>query len=242
MQPLQLIAHRGFCRQYPENTLIAFEQAIAVGGVAIEADVQLSADGVPFIFHDRELQRLCGVGGRLEQKRAAELSALSAYAPEQFGRRFRGEPLLSLERLMALLDSCPQVTLYLEVKRVSLRGFSVAQLLDRLWPQIWPRRQQIVLISFSLPVLEAARARGWQRVAPVLTQWCQLRRGSTRKLAPETVFLNHHRIPFAAGYPELPYTLALYEISDPAQALRLAERGARLIETDDIGGMLAALG
>jgi len=236
--PQQLIAHRGYSRQFPENTLLAFEQALAAGALALEADLQLSADGVGFIFHDRELQRLCGVAGRLEQKSAAEVARLSAYAPEQFGRRFRGEPLLSLARLLALLDAAPAVTLYLEIKRVSLKGVGVAELLDRLWAQLWPRRAQIVLISFSLPVLEAARARGWPRVAPVLTQWCQLRRSSTRKLQPACVFLNHLRMPFAACYPDLPYPLALYETSNPQQALQLLERGASLIETDDIGLLL----
>nr|WP_246480516.1 glycerophosphodiester phosphodiesterase family protein [Motiliproteus sediminis] len=236
-----MIAHRGFSCCYPENTRVAFEAAIDAGATALEGDVQLSADGVPFMFHDRELRRLCGVSGRLEQKSAAELAALSAYAPQAFGRRFEGEPLLPLSALMPMLEMHPHITFYLEVKRVSLRGFSVAQVLDCLWPLIWPRRSQIVLISFSLPVLVQARQRGYPRIAPVLTQWCQLQRQSVVKLAPEAVFLNHQRLPFAACYPDLPYHLALYETSDPMRAIALAERGASLIETDDIGQMLRVL-
>lgn len=241
VQPHQLIAHRGYCHRYPENTLLAFEQAIAAGAQALEADVQLSADGAPFIFHDRELARLCGVPGRLEQKTADELAALSAYAPQQFGQRFYGEPILALAELLALVERHPGVTLYLEVKRVSLRSFSVSEVVERLWPLIWPLREQIVLISFSIRVLAEARQRGWLRVAPVLTEWSQIRHSSVRKLKPESVFLSHLRLPPLAGYPPLPYDLVLYETSDLKLANQLLGRGASRVETDDIGGMLQAL-
>ncbi|MCZ0900624.1 glycerophosphodiester phosphodiesterase, partial [Microcoleus sp. HI-ES] len=49
---LEIIAHRGFSAIAPENTLAAFELAIARGAHSIEFDIQLSADNVPVIFHD----------------------------------------------------------------------------------------------------------------------------------------------------------------------------------------------
>ena len=54
-QPL-LIAHRGYRACYPENTLCAFEQSIGRCQM-IELDVQLTADGVAVVFHDRYLNR-----------------------------------------------------------------------------------------------------------------------------------------------------------------------------------------
>ena len=59
------IAHRGLhdrSRGIIENSRSAFEAAIA-SGYAIECDVQLSSDGVPFIFHDDDLDRLTGATG-----------------------------------------------------------------------------------------------------------------------------------------------------------------------------------
>ncbi|MEF2550201.1 glycerophosphodiester phosphodiesterase family protein [Aurantimonas sp. A2-1-M11] len=56
------IAHRGLHDgnvAVPENSLPAALAAIAAG-YAIECDVQLSADGTPFIFHDHTLARLTG--------------------------------------------------------------------------------------------------------------------------------------------------------------------------------------
>lgn len=54
-QPL-FIAHRGHRACYPENTLCAFEQSLGRSRM-IELDVQLTADGVAVVFHDRSLTR-----------------------------------------------------------------------------------------------------------------------------------------------------------------------------------------
>ena len=53
---VEWIGHRGAPREYPENTLPAFERAIALGADAIELDVHVTADGVPVVHHDPELR------------------------------------------------------------------------------------------------------------------------------------------------------------------------------------------
>jgi glycerophosphoryl diester phosphodiesterase len=73
------IAHRGLhdlAGGRPENSIAAFEAA-AQAGYAIELDVQLCADGVPIVFHDLELARLTGVGGRVDQWTARKLGQIS---------------------------------------------------------------------------------------------------------------------------------------------------------------------
>lgn len=57
---MHIIAHRGFSAKYPENTLLAFREAINAGAWMIETDIRLSADDVPMIFHDSTLKRVCG--------------------------------------------------------------------------------------------------------------------------------------------------------------------------------------
>lgn len=72
------IAHRGYHdlnRARWENTLSAFEAA-ASRGFAIECDVHLSADGVPVVFHDGELERLTGRKGNVFDLTAAELAQM----------------------------------------------------------------------------------------------------------------------------------------------------------------------
>lgn len=72
------IAHRGLHDRTAgviENSLPAFEAAIA-RGYGIECDVQLSSDGVPFIFHDDEFDRLTGAAGPSDARPIADVQAL----------------------------------------------------------------------------------------------------------------------------------------------------------------------
>jgi glycerophosphoryl diester phosphodiesterase len=72
----ELIAHRGWPRRHPENSLPGIEAALMAGAGYVEVDVQLSADRVPVLFHDAGLERLCGVPGPVAARRLDELAAL----------------------------------------------------------------------------------------------------------------------------------------------------------------------
>lgn len=73
------IAHRGLhdkARGIFENTLSAARAAVAQG-FAIEVDLHPSADGVPMVFHDLELERLTGEKGSMRDRTAAELGRVA---------------------------------------------------------------------------------------------------------------------------------------------------------------------
>jgi glycerophosphoryl diester phosphodiesterase len=55
-----VLAHRGLALEAPENTLLAFAKAVALGVTHIETDVHVSADGVAMISHDPDLRRVAG--------------------------------------------------------------------------------------------------------------------------------------------------------------------------------------
>ena len=69
-------AHRGGTSEYPENTMPAFEHAVALGFRYLETDVHLTADGVLVAFHDTDLLRTCGHQGEIVDMPWAEISAL----------------------------------------------------------------------------------------------------------------------------------------------------------------------
>ncbi|KAM9846479.1 glycerophosphodiester phosphodiesterase domain-containing protein 5 [Aulostomus maculatus] len=83
-----LIGHRGAPMLAPENTLMSFEKAVEAGSDGLETDVTISLDGVPFLMHDRTLQRTTDVDqvypNRTEASAAmftwAELESLNAGA------------------------------------------------------------------------------------------------------------------------------------------------------------------
>ncbi|MCW0181471.1 MAG: glycerophosphodiester phosphodiesterase family protein [Zavarzinia sp.] len=75
----QPIAHRGLhdkTADIPENSRAAF-MAAAEAGYAIELDIQVSADGVPMVFHDDTLDRMTGETGRVDAFRAGDLRGMT---------------------------------------------------------------------------------------------------------------------------------------------------------------------
>lgn len=71
-------AHRGLFdnkTDAPENSILAFRKAVDAG-YGIELDVQLSKDGIPVVFHDATLKRMCGVEGNVWDYTLAELQQM----------------------------------------------------------------------------------------------------------------------------------------------------------------------
>ncbi len=68
-----MFAHRGLAVEAPENTMLAFAKAIAVGATYIETDVHASSDGIAVIAHDPDLKRLAGREVRIDELTFAEL-------------------------------------------------------------------------------------------------------------------------------------------------------------------------
>jgi glycerophosphoryl diester phosphodiesterase len=56
-------SHRGGAGDWPENTMSAFEQAVALGYRYVETDVHVTADGVLIAFHDEVLDRVTDRSG-----------------------------------------------------------------------------------------------------------------------------------------------------------------------------------
>jgi glycerophosphoryl diester phosphodiesterase len=72
--PTLVIAHRGASWEERENTLAAFERAIALGADYVELDVQAARGGELVVFHDHDLGRLTPLGGPLARRSLAELA------------------------------------------------------------------------------------------------------------------------------------------------------------------------
>ena len=75
-----VFAHRGGAALAPENTLAAFEHAIALGTDGVELDVRPSRDGRVVVIHDSTLDRTTTLHGPVNRCTAAELSR--AHVPE----------------------------------------------------------------------------------------------------------------------------------------------------------------
>jgi len=72
------VAHRGASADRPENTMPAFELAIAQGADVVECDVRRTSDGALLLLHDATVDRTTSGTGPLRQMTAAQAQALDA--------------------------------------------------------------------------------------------------------------------------------------------------------------------
>jgi len=80
--PTRYVAHRGGAAQWPENSLTAFRNAIALGAQILELDVHLTADGRVAVIHDPTLERTSDGRGFLAQSTAADLARARLRGPD----------------------------------------------------------------------------------------------------------------------------------------------------------------
>lgn len=119
-----LLAHRGLHDNEngaPENSLAAFEAA-ARAGYGIELDVQLTADDRLVVFHDDQLNRVCGRDGNVQQMTLAELTGLALLGTDQ--------KIPTLDEVLALVDG--RVPLLIELKSCARVGLLARLTAERL--------------------------------------------------------------------------------------------------------------
>ena len=107
-----IIAHRGFKRKYPENTLIAFQAAMDAGVPMIELDVTLSRDRKLVVIHDETLERTTNGHGSVHDHTLVELKQLDAGS--WFHSDFTDERLPELGEVLDLVDG--RVIINIEIK------------------------------------------------------------------------------------------------------------------------------
>lgn len=69
-------AHRGYSEKYPENTIVAFKNAILAHANGIEFDVQMTKDGKLVIMHDERVDRTTNGTGLVKEFSIEELKKL----------------------------------------------------------------------------------------------------------------------------------------------------------------------
>lgn len=105
-----VIAHRGDSKVAPENSLPAFASAVKAGADLVELDYYHSADGVPVVFHDADLDRTTNAvrlwGGekiKIDSKSLAELKLLDAGS--WFEPKFAGTRIPTLDEALDTIQA-----------------------------------------------------------------------------------------------------------------------------------------
>jgi glycerophosphoryl diester phosphodiesterase len=121
------IAHRGYSSSYPENTLLAFEKALAAGADMIELDVHLSRDGRLVVIHDDRIDRTADGTGAVSGLSLAELKRYN-YNNRMAEHGFVEIP--TLDKVIAWAGD--RVMLNIEIKNRPVRSEGIEQKLADL--------------------------------------------------------------------------------------------------------------
>jgi glycerophosphoryl diester phosphodiesterase len=235
-----LLAHRGASADAPENTLAAFQEAVAQGADGVELDVMPCGSGEMVVCHDERLDRLAGqpwvVGETSWWKlRGVDVGSRLGFAPARI-------PLLE-----EVLDALPPhflINIELKCERGDDGGLSVrvAELVRRRG-----LGERVILSSFNpLCLFRVASA------AP------ELRRGylidPDKRWAPQAYLVR----PLVASHSVHPYhadctperveawrrqglRVAVWTVDDPVRARELEEMGVSYLITNRPGVLRQAL-
>jgi glycerophosphoryl diester phosphodiesterase len=233
MIPL-LVAHRGYMEKYPENSLSALRAALEAGACLIEFDIQMDAAGQLVVLHDDNLKRTGNSTRSVFELQ--DYAGISVHEPARLGDSFKPEPVPGLVQAIALLMQYPASTAFVEIKQESLRRWGMERVVDDVLGCIERAKAQCVIISDELEALLYARDKGGCPIGWVIHGYDDAHRAQADEHVPDFMICNYKRI--NAELWQGSWQWMLYDISDPELALEWAQKGAGLIETRDIGGML----
>lgn len=233
----RIFAHRGLTREgnnvvADENTLTAFELALAAGADYLESDIQVTKDHVPVLFHDGDLRRLLGKKTlirdlKLEQLRAIKLPRLG-----------------QIPTLAEALEKFPTAKFNLDIKTpkaetVAIKTILQAQAANRVLVSSFSERsRKRALANSPTPLASSAGS------SKVLGTYLAARTNRSKSVSKQLAEIDALQVPirrfgidfthpkflelvFASGV-EIHY----WTVNEPKQMLELFALGAHGIVTD----------
>jgi glycerophosphoryl diester phosphodiesterase len=235
-----ILGHRGYRARFPENTFLAFREALGAGADGIECDLQKTADGRYVVIHDSTTERVTGVGREVSRSRLEDLQGLD------FGK---GESIPTLEEL---LPSLPVgAWLDLELKEETLVPADCERIASIL--QAHRARLRLMVSSFAPSLLAAFRKMGfvvgWLVGEEAAGMGILGFAGSLLRLRPQYVNLpvdmigilgrNRARLLFRILH-RFGFSLLFWTVNSEADAAFLAPH-ARIIVTDEVELLVRAI-
>ncbi len=226
-----VFAHRGSSADAPENTLAAFARARADGADGVELDVMQCASGEVVVFHDDDLERLCGVPGMLREQSWTQLRTLSV----------GGEPIPLLDEVIEVVG--PELFINVELK--AKPGLRARVLDDGLAPAVaavlrrhdhGPARfvvssfDPVLLARFAAqrPELETALLFAADQALPLRHGW-PARLLRTQGVHPEAALVNERRV---AAWRRQGLAVRVWTVDDADELRYLASLGVDAVITN----------
>ena len=211
--------HRGGNLGHPENTLKAFKKAQQEGASALELDVRLSADGTPYVCHDKDLKRVFAVDVILAQASDRDLQKINLIS--------------SLKEVLQSLD-IPQF-LNIELKSDQLFDYQLVRRVCEVVRQAGADKTVLFssfnpLVLFLLSIVCPEIPRGFL-ISRASRAWAFLARAHLVHLDHKLIDTQEIQFWQDRGYPVVAWT-----VNSDQRSQELLSQGVISIISDDLPG------
>ncbi len=121
-----ICAHRGALENHPENTILAFQEAIRLGAQMIEFDVRMTKDNKLVIMHDKTVDRTTNGTGLVSEFTLKEIKKLDAGSWKS--QQFAGEKIPTFKETLEIMP--PNIWLNIHIKGGKKLGKATAKVLN----------------------------------------------------------------------------------------------------------------
>jgi glycerophosphoryl diester phosphodiesterase len=223
---VHVMAHRGFSKSAPENTLAAIRQAIDARADYVEIDVQETADGTVVVLHDSDLMKIAGNSLKIWDAKLSDLKDID------IGSWFK--PEFKDERVPTLADVLKECRGKIRVN-IELKYYGHDQQLEQRVAELVESHgmeHSIVVMSLSLDGVRKMQAirPHWKAGLLMSVATGDLRKLDVDFIAVNASFVSRALIEKAHSSGKEIYA---WTVNDPLLMSNLIARGIDGVLTDD---------
>lgn len=230
-----ILGHRGASAYAPQNTIPAFELAIAQGADGVEFDVHLSSDGHAVVIHDFTVDHTTDGTGDVDAMTLDQLKALDAGT--KFDAKFAGTRVPTLDEVFQVVKDMRAINVEIKaptdnIEHVVYGAIKRHNLADR-----------VIVSSFNPLILHRMRKAAPEVAIGFLyapgydfsAMMADLPHEARHPMHPmiDKVYMQQARF--------WGYRVNTWTVNDPQRALELAELGVDAIISDNPDLLLRAL-
>lgn len=233
--PTEIWGHRGFPTRYPENTIVSFQGALAVGVDGLEFDVQRTKDGQIVVIHDLDVERTTNGQGLVADHTLAEIRRLDA--GKWYGKRFTGVQVPTLHEVLTMIRRWPTpVRINIEFKvaesakpdlRLVQQTYNIAEYFSLNYCIVYSSFEHNGL--FALKAAHPTAHIGLLYEIPMPQPWKYAQSKHASSIHPDFRLLTQHTVSSAHDAHIRVYA---YTVNNTEDAVRLSSWGVDAVMTD----------
>lgn len=159
---MKIWAHRGCSQRYPENTLLAFEKAMAIPNLSgIELDIQLTRDGQLVVIHDERVDRTTEGIGFVKDYTLSELKKLHIYADVN-----PSQTIPTMEEVLDLMKHCCREGVKINIE-LKTNVYPYPEIEEKIVDLVYKRGMQESIIYSSFYALSLEKIRQLDQEAEI---------------------------------------------------------------------------